>query len=139
MKSFSACTIFFITRTSLPNPRGFLTICDNTTDDWPIPRATDFLLTDLARLSKEHPGEPVAIIADGEVSSPVVGNGVGGRNSAFVLDCVKKIAGQRIAVLSAGTDGIDGVSPAAGAVADGETLARATAAKSRSTGFRTAK
>jgi glycerate 2-kinase len=108
---------------------GFLTICDNTTDDWPIPRAADFLLTDLARLSREHPGQPVAIIADGEVSSPVIGNGIGGRNSAFVLDCVKKIAGRRIAVLSAGTDGIDGVSSAAGAVADGETFARASAAK----------
>ena len=108
---------------------GFLTICDNTTDDWPIPRATDFLLNDLARLAKEHPDQPVAIIADGEVSSPVIGNGIGGRNSAFVLDCVNKIAGQRIAVLSAGTDGIDGISPAAGAVADGETLARASAAK----------
>jgi glycerate 2-kinase len=107
----------------------FLTICDNTTDDWPIPRATEFLLTDLARLSKEHPGQPVAIIADGEVSSPVVGNGIGGRNSAFVLDCVSRIAGQRVAVLSVGTDGIDGISPAAGAVADGETLARAVTAK----------
>jgi hydroxypyruvate reductase len=42
-----------------------------------------------------------------------------------VLDCLKKIAGQKIAVLSAGTDGIDGSSPAAGAVADGESLARA--------------
>jgi glycerate 2-kinase len=108
---------------------GFLTICDNTTDDWPIPRATDFLLIDLVRLSKEHPGQPVAIIADGEVSSPVLGNGIGGRNSAFVLDCVNKIAGQHVAVLSAGTDGIDGISPAAGAVADGETLARAAAEK----------
>src|ERR1700722_3159085 len=108
---------------------GFLTICDNTTDDWPIPRAAEFLLTDLARLAKENPGQHVAIIADGEVSSPVRGNGVGGRNSAFVLDCVNRIAGQRIAVLSAGTDGIDGVSPAAGAVADGGTLARATVAK----------
>jgi glycerate 2-kinase len=108
---------------------GFHTICDNSTDDWPIPRATDFLLTDLARLSKECPGQPVAIIADGEVSSPVLGNGVGGRNSAFVLDCAAKIAGKRIAALSAGTDGVDGVSPAAGAVADGETLARAAAAK----------
>ena len=108
---------------------GFLTICDNTTDDWPIPRAADFLLTDLARLSKEHPGQPVAIIADGELSSPVIGNGVGGRNSAFVLECVKKIVGQRIAVLSAGTDGIDGISPAAGAVADGETLSRASSAR----------
>jgi hydroxypyruvate reductase len=41
---------------------------------------------------------------------------------------VEKIAGRNIAVLSAGTDGIDGNSPAAGAVADGETLARAHAA-----------
>jgi len=108
---------------------GFHTICDNTTDDWPIPRATDFLLTDLARLAKENPGQCVAIIADGEVSSPVIGNGIGGRNSAFVLDCVNKIAGQRIAVLSAGTDGIDGISPAAGAVADGESLSLSAAAK----------
>jgi len=40
---------------------------------------------------------------------------------------VEKIAGQPIAVLSAGTDGIDGSSPAAGAVADGGTSARARA------------
>ena len=40
----------------------------------------------------------------------------------------EKIAGQAIAVLSAGTDGIDGSSPAAGAVADGQTLAAARAA-----------
>jgi hydroxypyruvate reductase len=65
------------------------------------------------------------MIADGEVSSPVTGDGVGGRNLAFVLDAVKKIASCKIAVLSAGTDGIDGSSPAAGAAADGETLTRA--------------
>lgn len=53
---------------------------------------------------------------------------MGGRNSAFVLACVEKIAGRKIAVLSAGTDGIDGNSPAAGAVADGDTLQRARAA-----------
>jgi hydroxypyruvate reductase len=58
----------------------------------------------------------------------VTGNGIGGRNSAFVLACVPKIAGKKITVLSAGTDGIDGNSPAAGAVADGETLSRAQAA-----------
>lgn len=52
---------------------------------------------------------------------------MGGRNSAFVLACVPKIAGKNITVLSAGTDGIDGNSPAAGAVADGDTLARARA------------
>jgi hydroxypyruvate reductase len=67
----------------------------------------------------------VALIADGEVSSPVTGNGIGGRNSAFVLACVERIAGKKIAVLSAGTDGIDGNSLAAGAVADGETFGRA--------------
>jgi len=59
------------------------------------------------------------------VGSPVTGNGIGGRNSAFVLACVEKIAGKRIAVLSCGTDGVDGNSLAAGAVADGASFARA--------------
>jgi len=62
------------------------------------------------------------------VSSPVTGDGVGGRNAAFVLACVEKIARRPIAVLSIGTDGIDGNSPAAGAVADGATLERARSA-----------
>lgn len=105
--------------------RGFLTFCDNTTDNWPIEKAVDFLLAQLAALKESNPGKSVAVIADGEVSSPVTGNGIGGRNLAFVLDCVKKIAGKKIAVLSAGTDGVDGSSPAAGAVADGETWSRA--------------
>lgn len=104
--------------------KGCITCCDNTTDDWPVERAVDFLLKQLAELKAIHPGQRVTLIADGELSSPVTGNGVGGRNSAFVLACVEKIAGQKIAVLSAGTDGIDGNSQAAGAVADGETLTR---------------
>ncbi|HJY88035.1 MAG TPA: DUF4147 domain-containing protein [Candidatus Acidoferrales bacterium] len=107
---------------------GCVTVCDNSTDDWPLEKAGDFLLTELGKLKREHPASPVALLADGEVSSPVTGDGVGGRNSAFVLYCVEKIAGERIAVLSAGTDGIDGSSPAAGAVADGETLSRARGA-----------
>src|ERR1700722_5731618 len=101
----------------------FVTICDNTTDNWPVPRAVDFLLAQLAALKESNPEKSVAVIADGEVSSPVTGTGVGGRNLAFVLDSVRKMAGHEIAVLSAGTDGIDGSSPSAGAVADGETLA----------------
>jgi glycerate 2-kinase len=40
---------------------------------------------------------------------------------------VPKIAGENIVVLSVGTDGIDGNSAAAGAIADGETLKRAQA------------
>jgi len=103
----------------------FVTICDNTTDNWPVGEAVDFLLAQLEQLKRANPEKSVAVIADGEVSSPVTGDGVGGRNLAFVLDAVRKIAGRKIAVLSGGTDGVDGSSPAAGAVADGETLARA--------------
>jgi glycerate 2-kinase len=112
---------------SFAEAAGFATVCDNATDNWPVARAADFLLAQLAALKRANPGRPVAVIADGEVSSPVTGDGVGGRNSAFVLDCVTKIAGRHIAVLSAGTDGIDGCSPAAGAVADGGSLERARA------------
>jgi hydroxypyruvate reductase len=103
----------------------FITMCDNSTDNWPVEKAVDNLLEQLAAFKQANPGKRVALIADGEVSSPVTGDGVGGRNLAFVLNSVKKIAGRKIAVLSAGTDGVDGSSPAAGAVADGETLARA--------------
>jgi glycerate 2-kinase len=108
---------------------GYVTRCDNSTDDWPVQKAADSLLAQLAEWRFENPGQRVALIADGEVSSPVTGRGVGGRNSALVLACVEKIAGKRITVLSAGTDGVDGNSPAAGAVADGETLSRARAAR----------
>jgi hydroxypyruvate reductase len=104
---------------------GFVTCCDNATDDWPVEKAAEYLLEQLEELRKIHAGQRVALIADGEVSSPVTGDGVGGRNSAFVLACVEKVAGKKMAVLSAGTDGIDGNSPAAGAVADGRTLERA--------------
>jgi hydroxypyruvate reductase len=105
--------------------KGFFTCCDNATDDWPVEKAAEYLLAQLNELQAANPSRRVALIADGEVSSPVTGHGIGGRNSAFVLACVENIAGRRVAVLSAGTDGIDGNSPAAGAVADGETLARA--------------
>ena len=107
--------------------RGYVSFCDNSTDDWPVEKAADALLLELRKWQRENPGQRVAVIADGEISSPVTGNGAGGRNSALVLACVEKIAGKNVTVLSAGTDGIDGNSPAAGAVADGETLARAKA------------
>ena len=107
--------------------KGFVACCDNATDDWPVEAAAVLLLEQLEELRKAHAGQRVALIADGELSSPVSGNGIGGRNSAFVLACAEKIAGKKTAVLSAGTDGIDGNSPAAGAVADGETLTRARA------------
>jgi glycerate 2-kinase len=107
---------------------GFICLADNSTDNWPIEKAAGYLLGQLDALKKDHPGRRVALMAGGEVSSPVTGEGIGGRNLAFVLACVPKIAGRKITVLSGGTDGIDGNSPAAGAVADGETLQRAQAA-----------
>lgn len=107
---------------------GYVCVCDNSTDNWPIERAADHLLAQLVAQKRSNPDRPVAVLSDGELSSPVMGDGTGGRNSAFVLACVSKIAGRKIAVLSVGTDGIDGNSPAAGAVADGETLSRARAA-----------
>jgi len=69
------------------------------------------------------------IISAGEVTVRVEGEGgCGGRNQQFALYCASKITGKNVAVLSAGTDGIDGNSNAAGAVVDGSTLARAASA-----------
>jgi glycerate 2-kinase len=105
---------------------GYVCVCDHATDNWPVEEAANFLLAQLAALARANPVHRVAVLCEGELSSPVTGDGTGGRNAAFVLACVPQIAGKRITVLSAGTDGIDGNSPAAGAVADGETLARSS-------------
>lgn len=108
---------------------GFFTVCDNATDGWPVEKAAQHLLQQVEALARSNRGQPVALIADGEVNSPVTGKGLGGRNSAFVLASVERIAGGDVTVLSAGTDGIDGNSPAARAVADGGTVERARQAK----------
>lgn len=100
--------------------RGWITEVDTSCDDWPLERAADHLLAKLRSIPKR----PACLVSGGELSCPVTGDGQGGRNQAFVLYCAQRIAGERIAVLSAGTDGIDGNSPAAGAVADGDTLSR---------------
>jgi glycerate 2-kinase len=65
------------------------------------------------------------LISGGEVTVKVANGGVGGRNQQFALACAEKVTGENITVLSAGTDGIDGNSPAAGAVVDGTTIERA--------------
>jgi hydroxypyruvate reductase len=68
----------------------------------------------------------VCLISAGEVVVRVTGiPGIGGRNQQFALYCADKIAGQNVTVLSAGTDGIDGNSEAAGAIVDGSTMERA--------------
>jgi glycerate 2-kinase len=105
--------------------QGFTVAIDNGCDDWDYARAADYLLGRLRELRQKS--ERVCLISGGEVTVKVVNGGVGGRNQQFALHCAAKINGEGITVLSAGTDGIDGNSPAAGAVADGTTLARARA------------
>lgn len=105
--------------------RGWRTEIDLSVDDAPVADATRALLRRARGLKAAHPRETVAILTAGEVSCPVTGPGVGGRNQHFALACAQQIEGETIAVLSAGTDGIDGNSPAAGAYADGTTWARA--------------
>jgi len=105
--------------------QGFKVEVDNRCDDWDYTRAADYLLDRLRELRKHS--ERVCLISGGEVTVKVTNGGVGGRNQQFVLACAQKIAGENITVLSAGTDGIDGNSPAAGAVVDGTTLDRAQA------------
>ena len=114
---------------------GWIVEIDRSVDDGPLERASDHLLGRLRVLKTANPRRIVAIVSGGELSWPVTGDGLGGRNQAFVLDCAGKIAGENIAVLSSGTDGIDGNSPAAGAVADGETIARARRIGHEAAGF----
>jgi len=96
---------------------------DHSCDDWDYARAADYLLDRLRKLRRGV--ARACIVSGGEVTVKVPAKaGTGGRNQHFALYCAQKIAGENIAVLSAGTDGIDGTSPAAGAVADGTTLER---------------
>jgi hydroxypyruvate reductase len=103
----------------------FVVHVDNSCDDWDYERAADYLLKRLRELRKES--ERVCLISGGEVTVKVTNGGVGGRNQHFALACARKIAGENITVLSAGTDGVDGNSSAAGAVVDGTTVQRAQA------------
>lgn len=105
--------------------KNFFAEIDCSCDDWDYQRAADYLLAKLRELRKQH--ERVCLISGGEVTVKVTNGGVGGRNQQFALACATKIAGENITVLSAGTDGIDGNSPAAGAIADRMTVARAQA------------
>lgn len=101
---------------------GFAVEVDNTCDDWEYERAADYLLVRLRELRRTV--SRVCLISGGEVTVGVRNGGIGGRNQQFALACAGKISGEDITILSAGTDGIDGNSPAAGAVVDGSTVAR---------------
>jgi hydroxypyruvate reductase len=75
-------------------------------------------------------GRPACIVSSGETTVTVTGAGRGGRNQEFVLAAAAQLAqlDGAVALASVGTDGIDGPTDAAGAVADATTLARAVRA-----------
>jgi glycerate 2-kinase len=105
---------------------GFHVVVDNSCDEWSYEAAAEYLLQRMATLRQTH--AKVCLLSVGEISVKVEpGAGVGGRNQHFVLECAVRIAksGQRVTVLSAGSDGIDGNSRAAGGVADETTVRRA--------------
>lgn len=70
---------------------------------------------------------PACILSGGETTVTLQGKGKGGRNQEFVLAAAVALEPEKqIVVLSGGTDGTDGPTDAAGAIADGTTLARAS-------------
>ena len=70
-----------------------------------------------------HP--PACVISGGETTVTIRGSGLGGRNQEFALAAAMGIVGLRdVLILSGGTDGSDGPTTAAGALADGKTINR---------------
>lgn len=90
----------------------------------PIAEGCELLLSTLQSSATE------CAVSGGEFSCPVRGDGRGGRNLETVLRCAIGLSNEsgespHLLVLSAGTDGIDGNSTAAGAIADETTIQRA--------------
>jgi hydroxypyruvate reductase len=90
----------------------------------PIAQGCELLLSNLLN------GATACAVSGGEFACPVRGDGRGGRNLETALRCAIGLAHEsdksaHFVVLSAGTDGIDGNSPAAGAIADETTVQRA--------------
>ena len=72
--------------------------------------------------------KPACVISGGETTVTIRGKGLGGRNQEFTLAAAIEIDGWDVVViLSGGTDGTDGPTDAAGAIADGKTVSRAKA------------
>ena len=104
-------------------------IVDNACDDWDYADAARYLLERFHTYRAKHPR--FCLISVGEVTVTLNRTpGAGGRNQQFALLCALDLAkypGERLTVLSAGSDGIDGNTQAAGAIADPTTVARARA------------
>ena len=103
---------------------GFSTAIADDINEQPVEDGSGFMLT----RAKNTATLPICLISGGEFSCRVRGDGRGGRNLETVLRCAIKIdeepSSRPTVILSAGTDGIDGSSFAAGAIADELTIRR---------------
>jgi len=106
---------------------GYYTVVDNSCDDWGYAAAARYLLERFHALRGAHPR--LCLISVGEVTVTLNESpGAGGRNQQFALTCaldLEKYPNERLTVLSAGSDGIDGNTQVAGAIVDPTTAARA--------------
>lgn len=106
---------------------GYEVVMDNICDGWDATDAAVYLLRRFRELSAKAPR--LCLLSGGETTIKLGKNpGIGGRNQHFALAAAVALAEnptQSIAALSAGSDGIDGNSAAAGAIADPTTLTRA--------------
>ena len=111
----------------LAQQAGFHVVVDNSCDDWDYVDAARYLLERFHALRANHP--KLCLISVGEVTVTMDRTpGAGGRNQQFVMECaldLEQYQGQRLTVFSAGSDGIDGNTQSAGAVADPTTVSRA--------------
>jgi glycerate 2-kinase len=92
-------------------------------------RHVGVMLSSVAReivMSGNPSQKPSGIVAGGEATVSVIGKGKGGRNQEIALSAAEKLKTlDGVVVASLSTDGIDGPTDAAGAIADGKTLTRA--------------
>jgi hydroxypyruvate reductase len=114
---------------ALAEKAGYYAAVDNSCDDWNYADAARYLLERFHALRAVHPR--LCLISVGEVTVKLDRvPGAGGRNQQFAMACALELEsypGERLTVLSAGSDGIDGNTPAAGAIADPTTVSRAHA------------
>ena len=112
---------------TLARKNGYHVVVDNSCDDWDYAEAARYLLERFHALRARH--DRLCLMSVGEVTVTLDRSpGAGGRNQQFALFCARDLAqypGQRLTVLSAGSDGIDGNTRSAGAIADPTTVERA--------------
>jgi glycerate 2-kinase len=119
--------------------RGFAVETARDIGEQPVEEGAALLVSRLFELYTREGANArgVCLVSGGEFACPVRGAGTGGRNSETALRCAFEFekalrnrdgvtTPRRVVALCAGTDGVDGNSPAVGALTDDTTLRRAS-------------